>query len=345
MPALSATAFDHARAGLSGFWRWWTSELKQLLPTARLRLPGRPSATADIRPHRDRIEIIRFANGAGERLVERTPLDSLNDESWAEMAELTNGHDTRILLAAPLVHVVSLSLPKAARARLRTAIPLQLRDISPIDPTCLTWRIVNITPQGEQIGVRVVIARTGLIERFVDGLSSHSARIPPILAEVGDRHILLRPRTGGGLAIPTPWIIAAGILLSTPLFALLALSLLVAAKRSEVATLQQDVAPKIAMERAIRARYDAARALDRIVRLPTLSGLIHDLAERLPDNASVHDLALSSDGTLSMTVEAPDPDTIRPALAADPHFSNLHELDQSTTGQGSFLIHYQGKLR
>lgn len=345
MPALSESSLDRARSGLAGFWRWWTSELAQLLPLIRLPLPGRGNAAADIRPHRDRVEIIRFADGAGERLVERTPLDELGPESWTEMVELTSGRNTRILLAPPLVHVLKLTLPKAARARLRTAIPLQLRDVSPVDPTQLTWQIVDVTPAQENIVVRVVIARTMLLDRFVEGISGQTDRVPPIFAEVEDRPILLRSRSGGGPSLPMPWIVAAGILLSTPLWALLALSILVAAKRSDVAELEQEVAPKIAIERTLRERHDTARALAEILKRPTLTGLIADLAGRLPETATAHDLAMAPDGTLSMALEAPDPDTLRPILAADSRIADLRESDQSATNDGRILIHYQGRLR
>jgi len=344
MPALSASAFDRARTSLAEFWRWWIGELGQMVPRLGIAIPGSAAATAEIRPYRDRIEIIRWVNGAGERLVERTPLDELGDESWAEMAELTSGCNARIILAAPLIHVLRLKFPKAARARLRSAIPLKLRDASPIDPTSVTWRVVNIIPQEEQIEVSIAIVRTHLIERFVAGLSVHLARVPPIYAEADGRQIFLRGR-GGRFSISAPWLVAVGLLLSTPFCILLALFVLVAVKRSDVAQLEQNVGPKLAIERTIRDRYDAARALDGIVRLPMISAIIDDLAQHLPDDVTVHDLTSSADNMLSIAVETSNADALRAALAADPHMSGLREMDQSTTSQGTFLIRYQGKPR
>lgn len=345
MPALSSIAFGRARGTVGGFWRWWMSELAQLVPAARLPRLGRGKLFADIRPYRDRIEMIRSTNGVAERLVEHTPVDDLDSENWSELAELTRGYDARILLAPPLVHVLTLSLPKAARARLKTAIPLQLREVAPVSPDLLTWRIVDVAAREDRIDVRVVIARDELIAGIVDSLAAYDERVPPIFAEIGDRAILLRQRRGGGVALGAPWAIAAAILASTPLWVFLTLSLLVGLKRSDVAELEQQVAPKIAIERSLRDRYETARALKDILNRPAISDVIGDLAGHLPEAASVRELSMSPDGNIAMTVEAADPDALRQALAAAPRLAGLRNTDQSATSTGTFLIHYQGKLR
>ncbi len=345
MPALSTIAFGQARGAVSGFWRWWMSELAQLVPAARVPRLGRGKLFTDIRPYRDRIEMIRSTNNAAERLVEHTPIDDLDGENWSELAELMRGYDARILLAPPLVHVLTLNLPKPARARLKTAIPLQLRDVAPVNPDLLTWRIVDVAPRADRIDVRVVIVRDGLITRITDSLAAYDERVPPIFAEIGDGAILLRPRRGAGIAPGAPWISAAAVLASTPLWVFLTLTLLVGLKRSDVTELEQQVAPKMAIERSLRDHYETARALKDILNRPTISDLIGDLAGHLPESASVHELSMSPDGNIAMTVEAADPDALRQALGTAPRLAGLRNTDQSATSNGTFLIHYQGKLR
>jgi hypothetical protein len=342
---MTDSAFDRARAGAAGFWRWWLGELAGLLPRGPLPFSRGARHWADIRPHRDRVEIIRFGWNGGEKLVDRTPLDALDGESWAEMAALTRDYHARIVLVPPLVHILTLRLPKEVRPHLASAIPLQLRDAAPVDPARLTWRVLDVAANGTMIDVRVALARTALIDQLVDGLATQGAAAPPILAEADDRQVMLRSRDRVGLGLGAPWIVALGLLAVTPLCILLALTILLAAKRSEVAALEQRVGPRIELARTVRARHDAAQALDHIVGLPTLSGVAAELAQHLPSTATVHSLDRAEDGTFSITLDAADPDVVRPALAGDRHSAALRETDQSKTPDGRFLIHYQGVWR
>jgi hypothetical protein len=349
MPTLIAAFRARAIPAMLAFWRWWSGELCALVPASlTLALPG-GSPRADVRPARDKVEIVRTNRDVGERLVEARPLTAFDEQNWTETAALLAGHRTRVVLAFPQIYWLNLKLPKAARSRLRTAIPLQLREHSPLLPELLDWSIGAVRLEGDQLRVEVVIVRTTTLDQITDGFVGHDLAVPPMFGEHEDgRVVLLRRGSGrqrGSRSHRLPWSIAIALLLSTPLWVLGTLELKVANERQKVEMAELDAAPKLAAERRLRSMAELGTALNGLIRAPSITALIENLASRLPSTVHATELSGHENGVTAITLETADPGPIPSALANDPLLPGLHQVDQSKTSDGTVRVRLESAPR
>ena len=347
-----STLTDHLRQRafpiLLGFGRWWLAELQAMLP-ASLALPfARSASSVEIRPDLTGVELIRVARGTGERFVEEKRLEAFDTANWEETGTLAAGHRTRVLLQAPLIHVLTLKLPKVARRHLRSAIPLQLRDHAPLLPELLHWSLVDTRIEDDNLIVRVVIVRLSTLDTIENGFVSHGFAQPPVLAAIDETRtvMLRRGRRAPGTAQPSwPWLIALALLLSTPGWIWLARNLLILRERDQIERIETIAQPKMAAERRLRRKAELGHALNSLLAMPSATAAIETLATKVPATAHTVDVAESDDGTLAFTLETADPDSLRDELGTGPELPDLHELDQSQTPTGSMRIRYEAKPR
>lgn len=345
MPALSDRLFADTFPALGHAWRWWTDELAGLVPR---RMHGRLSRQprADVRPRRDGVEIVRLAGGQGERLTEAVPLTAFDDGNWQEIATLLDGHRTRLLLTAPLAHIVTLRLPKAARPYLRTAIPIQLADHAPLPLEHLVWATVDTKLVGESLFIRVAMARADVLATIETAFREHDIPLPDILAETSDgKAVPLRRAQDGTVNLSRPWAWAIGILALTPFLVLLVLHLLVLQGRDKVADLEELARPRLAAERRIREQADVAHGLNRILAIPAATSLIEDLADHIPPSAHALELSTRDDGTVDITLSTRDVDAARTALIGVPRLVSVRQLNVMQAPDGSSTVQYEAHVR
>lgn len=347
-----STLTDHLRQRalppLLGFGRWWLAELRAMLP-ASLALPfARGMSSVEIHPSFTGVELIRVAGDTGERFVEEKRLEAFDTANWEETGALVAGHRTRVLLQAPLIHVLTLKLPKVARRHLRSAIPLQLRDHAPLLPELLHWTMVDTRLEDETLIVRVVIVRLSTLDTIENGFIGHGFAQPPVLAAIDEtRTVMLhRGRRAPGTAQPSwPWIIAIALLLSTPGWIWLARHLLILRERDRIERVEAIAEPRMAAERRLRRKAELGHALNTVLAMPSATAAIETLAAKVPSTAHAVDVAGRDDGALAFTLETTDPDSLRAPLSAGSELPDLHELDQSQTQTGSMRIRYEAKPR
>ncbi len=235
----------------------------------------------------------------------------------------------------------------------------------PMDPAPPRSAIDDADPRSGPRAIRFhcrAIRRSGATEiRIVTAPSAEAARKrllaaglevvsidpvgPSLLARLPS---LPRPRwrlPGWPARLPRPsrrdWLVTGALLASIPVsVALAAWSLtLVTHLRSE--RLARDLAPRIAAETALRARA----AIAPLMAGPTIGALALRLATVLPDEAGLHAMARGADGVLTIEIDTPDPDRLRPALAADPLLAGLDEVGQAPTDDGAIRVTLRGRPR
>ena len=343
MPALSERIAADVWPAITAFGRWWAAELHALVPRGFMVPTIGVSPRADIRPGRTEVEIVRVAKGEGERFVESRTLGAFDEENWAETASLIAGHKSRVLLRAPLIHVLTLRLPKAARSHLLSAIPLQLRDHAPLLPELLEWKIVDTRIDGQHLIVRVVIVRISTLDDITSGFLNHDLALPPIFAELDNERVVpLRDarRSAGRAQLSRPLWIAAGIVVSTPLWILLVLHLLVLDQRAKVSAAEELAQPKLAAERRLRDKAALGVALKAVLGHPSVTATIEDLAARLPASVHAVDISETDSGSLDFTLQTTTPEMVPPVLAKDALLVGAREAGRSKTADGAFQLHY-----
>jgi len=326
-------------------WRWWTDELRGLLPQ---RWIGGGKSRSDIRLTPDSVVVERVTGALGERFVDQTPIDRFGNQNWTELAALAQDSDVRVLLQPPDVHLLSIRLPAAARSRLRAAVALQLIERSPLEPELVQWMHGRPQVQGEMLSVPVMLCRAERLDHVQTLFAENEISLRSIAGRVGEDSIELRTCGANDTLqlfrhLPLGKRIAAGLLASIPLSVTIGAMLLASLNASKVDALEREVQPKLSVERTMRQKEDLRQALAPVVALPTISMLLDDLAGRLPASAYLKEIARDGDGRMRFRVVARDPDAAQDALKRDPLLPGLHQTGQTPSEQeGVDLIYEAG---
>lgn len=328
-------------------WHWWTGELRDLLPQ---RWSGGKAARSDIMLEPDAVVVERIAGGIGERFVDQTPIGDFDQQNWAELADLTQDTNARILLQAPDVHLLTMKLPTAARTRLRSAVALQLIERSPLELELVQWKLGRPEVHADMIAVPVMLCRTDRLDHIQTLFAENELSVRSIAGQVGDHIIDLRKcGANDNLAflrkLSLGKRIAAGLVASLPLSIGIGAALLASLNASKVDALESEVRPKLSVERTLRQKEDLRQALAPVVALPTISMLLDDLAGRLPSSAYLKDVARDEAGAIRLRVVTRDPDAAQDALKGDPLLPGLHQVGQSPSEhEGVDLLYEASRL-
>lgn len=339
---LPAPLTERSRA----FWAWWKSELEPLVPDSVRRL-RKPVPRADLHISREEILIDREIEGIGERHREERPLEALDSEGWGELADLIEGARARILLAFPDVFATRLTLPAAARSRLRSAVGLQLRQHAPVDPDRLIWACRIVRGDGREIEVVVAMARADRLAAIQALFERQGMAAPTIVARVEGRDIDLAPGADGSLTperrrMRRALALAALLLASVPLSTWTGASLMTAFEESRAQALHKQLAPRLAEDRA-RARDERVRqALKRVFELPSASALIENLALGLPDSAFVVRAERHYDGRFTFDAQARDREELEETLGQSRALARVHSTDAAPADGGGIQLSFRG---
>jgi hypothetical protein len=342
MPALSELRDSPAGTAIADAWRWWTGELRAALPE-RFR-PDAPAAPrADIRPKRDSIEIDIVRDGIGQRFADPKPLDDLDSEGWAELASLIEGSRARILLESPDMFATTLSLPSAARRRLKSAVALQLSQVAPVDPSLLRWSTRTSEAGPKRIQVEVAMARADRVARLQELFEINGLAPPPVFAAAGEEPLELA--AGRRVAVAATdragarsWIVAAVLIASIPLTTALGANMLRANAESRIGLLDKSAGPRLRDEAKARRSEELRRGLRPLVGRPGVTATLEDLATRLPMTDHVVSVRQSGDRILDLTVEAADAEAVEAALKGSPLLPNVSVSDINPASGGRFNV-------
>jgi hypothetical protein len=288
------------------------------------------------------VQIQRFKDGIGERLVDPRPLEGLDEETWLELAGLLADAHYDVVLSPTDVFATTLTLPKAAQSRLSTAISLQMNEIAPIEPSLLRWANTRPILDGDKLLVRVAMAKQARIEAVSSLFASHDLDEPAIFG--ADNGTLVKLVSGGRSRRTLDsnsrlFLGAVAPVLSVPLIIWIAAAVLTSANQQSAEALAKKLAPKIAVDAQARDAERTRSAATALLAPPTFSALVEDLAQRLPHTAYVVALENGAEGAVSLTVDTSAPADTRSALQGTTAWRWRERL-QETTADGRSRLHY-----
>jgi len=344
MPSLNALAASNPGLAAARAWRWWISELSAMLPD-RIALRSRGARWSDIRLSRQGVEIERVSLDAGQRFKNDIPIQRFGDEDWEQLVELVRDCKARLILEPPYVYVTTVTLPRAARGRIRTAVALQLADLSPLEPELVEWSIGKVEKDGENLSVPVMFARKAQLDEL-SAIASGQELDAAIYGTIGTDLVELRrvrPARFGQLPrwLSSQWMIIAACFAAIPAMILVAAAWLASSNQAAIERLRDQVRPKLALERQLREREHVRAALAPLTALSTASMLLDDLAGRLPKSVHLRDIAYDQSQGIKLTAVASDPDVAKQALGSDPLLPNLRQLDQTPAEQNGINLVYR----
>jgi hypothetical protein len=342
---LAQRALDHH---IKPAWDWWTSELAAMLPDRLRTAANGLHATITLAP--TSVEIDRVVDGVGERLAESRPIDEFDDAAWAELASLTSDCNTRVLLQPPACHSVTVTLPKVARGRLRSAIALQLSQIAPINPDQLTWVVDEMAADDAILTVRVTMARTSHMAQLQRLFVDNGHPMPPIDAASDGARVALakgcaRARSPKQRQLRQVAAITVLMLVSIPLTTLIGAAVIGAATQNQIAALETKLAPKMETERRLRRAEALRAAFAPLIVKPDASSAIEELASLLPETAYAQSVEQGLDRSLMVTASAINPDETSQAISGSDRLAQMEILDQTTSADGRVATTFRSRPR
>jgi hypothetical protein len=325
----------------SAAWTWWTGELAGMIPERLWR--RRPVPTAQISLGRDRVEIERIVEGVGELYVDERPIDAFDEQGWAELASLTDGCRTRLLLRSPAAYATSIQLPKAAQNRVKAALALQLPQISPIDPDLVEWAARTDAVHAGHVDVGLAMAR----RRTIDGLQclfvENGLDFPSVDVEAPEGPIRIRAGADGSvrpIARNTRRAIVAALALvaTIPFTTFAGARLLTSIANGRADVLEREVQPRIAANRRARQAELTRRALRPVAARPIASAAIEEVAAALPATAYLRSAEQAADRSLTLTIDAPDAATVEAAVAGVRAMRRPRIVDQTAGEDGRMIV-------
>jgi hypothetical protein len=325
--------------------RWWTGELADLVPPA-LQLRA-DEATILLAYQSVRVE--RRVGTTIEVHADERAVEDLDDEGWEQMLDLVEGLPTRIVLENPLCWTGSVLLPKVARARLQTAVELQLPHAAPIKQEYLVWKGVIREVRGDEIDVAIPMAKRALIETLDSRFSDYGLRTPPIIVRAPDGDRLLRSgsRKTQRERRAQDWILlgAAALVAATPLVTAAIAMFLTSLNEDRIEALKASLAPKIAAEEDWRRDEAARREIAALSKRPAVSDILARLDERVPERVRLTNLSLEQGRKLSMTAQVESAGSVQQAFSDDPSLASLKPVAEVPQDGRLMLVTFEGGTR
>lgn len=157
------------------FWRWWLSEITQIVPDRALKLLTRRQELLVLTLDQDHW-VVRRIQGAQETEIKRTALEDLGPGHFAEfIADYPELAETKIALR--LIKGQGLrrqfKLPMAAEENLAQVIGLEMDRLTPFtqDQVSFATRVLSRTKATRQILVELIIAPRDFLENSLETLS------------------------------------------------------------------------------------------------------------------------------------------------------------------------------
>jgi hypothetical protein len=206
---------------------------------------------------------------------------------------------------------------------------------------------IRIVRAEDAAAARARLAAAGLDPVSVEPIGpSLLDRLGDRIARGGWRLPRWRPALPSGVALPAGRVRAIALLaLATiPLTTALAAWGLAGFDRWQAARLARREAPALAAYARGAATETARIRIDAVMAAPPVSALADRLRAVLPEEAGLAGMELAEGGELTVEIETPDPDRLRPALAADPLLGALREVGQAMTQGGTMRVMLRGRI-
>lgn len=329
---------------LADFWRWWTTELRGIWHALPLRRTNQ-AAQSLIYLERDRVVVERIMEDQGERFVEDRPLASFDEQGFAELRSLTDGSSVALMLSAPDIYTARLSLPRAAAARLRSAIELQLSVVAPLKPELLAWVITDIRRSGEKLEISVTMAKRAKLNALRDLLSQNDCDDWRIGIAGMPGTVFGDEGSTAGTSLPflhSKWLIGSVLAFaSIPFTIILGAALLTAQAEARADALQENAKTNRLAMRNAALHEEQRQALMPLIATPGVATLLNELALTLPETDWLRSCERHADGSMAFIVVTRDPASLDTALRKMKSLPGLRVVDEEPTGEGLVDVSYE----
>lgn len=148
-------------SGWRQLWRWWSGELKAMLPTAILRWLDGDAVAANVAVDAGGVTVINVGNEATKlSLPRRVPIDAFaNNPLLRDL--ISAGRDrVRLVLTPDQALVKTITLPLATEENLRAVVGFELDRHTPFTPDQAYYDVQTVRrdPQHEKITVALAVA-------------------------------------------------------------------------------------------------------------------------------------------------------------------------------------------
>lgn len=343
---------DAVRTAGRRFLTWWGRELISLAPPALRVSADPPSDTVRLTTSHSTTTVERLmqtADGlaASEALISfDLPLPELSPEQWQALAVHGAGRDIVIRLAAPYVYQTRLQLPALAWHKIIATTRLQLPHIAPVASSAVLFdaRPLGRGKGGQAFPVAVAMVLKTTADHLIGRCQGHGLRSPMLVAEGPDGQLFRFTRPAVRRVAPARrtqlrLLAMLGMLLLGAAPLLEAVARWQASREAErLAVLEQQLAPRLAATAAQAWIAQAGQVLLAAARQPGVTGLINELAAKLPDNAWVQQLEVLP-GQITVEGLATDPSAVLAALRMSPTFAQAR-LERAAAEPGMQQVRF-----
>ena len=156
------------------FWRWWTAELRAMLPTSMARWIDGDAVAINVMVDERGLTILNTRTGSGKpQVAERVPIDALTSNPLLRGLISAGLDRVRLVLTPDQAMVKSITLPIATEENLREVVGFELDRHTPFTPDQAYYdaQIVRRDTQQEKIVVTLVVASRGEVASLLDTLT------------------------------------------------------------------------------------------------------------------------------------------------------------------------------
>ena len=167
------SSFAAAATGVSQLWRWWSGELKAMLPASIVRGLDGDAVATNVAVDGNGLTIITTSAGAAKSSPpQRVPLDALLSSPVLRNLIAAGRDQVRLVLAPEQALVKQITLPLATEENLREVVGFELDRHTPFTPDQAYYdvQVVRRDPKNEKIAVSLAVASRSEITALVDTL-------------------------------------------------------------------------------------------------------------------------------------------------------------------------------
>lgn len=314
-----------------------------------------PAGLQGLPTERDRFDILLGAGGVtietvtggdARRMVENCALEELDEESWQQIAALTQDQQPRLFLESKDILQIPIILPRASAGQLRSALALQIPAISPLKPEYIVWDYAELSRSEKEIDLVVVIARVAKIEAIENHFFDQALMPPTFCTRVDDHILTLRKPLeirNSFLASKDQKIMAAAALMLAiiPVATIAAAELLSSLNIARAERLEQDLAPRLAREKQVRQEEMVRRTAAPLYHIPSASNRLESLARHLPGSDWTVASSQSADGRFEFVADMANREAAEDALGAAPIIRNIRPAEEIPTENLRARVRYE----
>lgn len=270
------------------FWNWWSDELKAMLPA---KLKGEPTQRDrfDIYLGTDETVVETVVHGAGQKMVEAKPVDKLGEDCWEQIGVLAETGTPRLHLDGADYHIIPVTLPKASREQLASALSFQLPGLVPLEEQLIDWNFAELAREGGHVELALVLAKSVRLDAIETLFADHDLMPPTFCVRLEDQTIILRkPLEMGRNPFKDRRMQVAlavfAMLAMIPLLTIAGANIMSAIETDRSEKLEAELAPRLAGEKQILKEEMVRRAAAPLFRLPSASNRLESIARHLPDS-------------------------------------------------------------